>query len=263
MNPALLTAVAWPVAAVAVFALTTVWLNRRSRGVCWKVFALSLGPAFLGTAYSLYYLHFLPEPAWFYEWRSFTGSEALVLAPAVVGAACSKLLPGWCRAVILGGIVFPAFLPFAKPVWMPLDLDSLKNQWVGGVARQSTRSTCGPASAATILRELGLVAQESELALEARSTGSGTEAWYLARAMRRRGVKVDFLTEVKLPSEAPWPCIAGVKLLGGTGHFIPILRNGGNRYWVGDPLGAGQWLEESELRRRYEFTGFCMAVRLP
>ena len=86
MIPPVLMAVAWIAASLAVFALTAGWLTKRSRVFCWKLFAMALGPALLGAAYSLYYLHFLPEPAWFYQWRSLPGSETLVLAPSVAGA---------------------------------------------------------------------------------------------------------------------------------------------------------------------------------
>lgn len=263
MTSALLTALAWTVASIATFALNTAWLAGRSRDFCWKWFVVTLGPALLGTSYALYYLHILPEPAWFYQWRSLPGSEVLVLALAVAGAALSALLPRWCRVVIVSGVVFLAFLPFAKPVWAPLDLDALENTWADGAARQSSRSTCGPASAATVLATLGIATQEVELAKAAHSSGTGTEAWYLARAIRRKGAEVDFLTNVNFPSEAPLPCIAGVKLLGGTGHFIPILAKEGSRYRIGDPLRSGEWVEEAELLRKYEFTGFCMAVRRP
>ncbi len=262
MLPPLLIAVAWIAASLAVFALTAVWLAKRSRAFCWKLSAVALGPALPGAAYSLYYLHFLPEPAWFYQWRSLPGSEILVLAPSVAGAALSAVLPRWFRLLAIPAAVFLAFLPFAKPVWAPLDTESLENHWKDGAARQSTRSTCGPASAATVLAALGIPAQESELAIAAGSSGTGTEAWYLARAIRRKGAEVDFRTDVTSLSEAPLPCIAGVKLPGGTGHFIPVMERQGSLYHIGDPLRSGEWIEERDLLKRYHFTGFYMAIRL-
>ena len=262
MIPPVLMAVAWIAASLAVFALTTGWLSKRSHAFCWKLFAMASGPALLGAAYSLYYLHFLPEPAWFYQWRSLPGSEILGLAPSVAGAAVSAVLPRWFRLFAIPVVVFLAYLPFAKPVWAPLDTESLKNQWKDGAARQSTRSTCGPASAATVLASLGIPAQESELAIAASSSATGTEAWYLARAIRRQGAVVDFLTDVTSLVEVPLPCIAGVKLPGGTGHFIPVMERQGSRYRIGDPLRPSEWIEARDLLKRYQFTGFYMAIRL-
>jgi predicted double-glycine peptidase len=56
-----------------------------------------------------------------------------------------------------------------------------------GVCLQSTEYTCGPASAVTVLRRLGLTAEEGELALLARSSKvTGTPADVLATMLNER-----------------------------------------------------------------------------
>jgi hypothetical protein len=43
-------------------------------------------------------------------------------------------------------------IPFIKPIVAPFDYNRLQDRWVDGVCMQSTFSTCGPASTATLLK---------------------------------------------------------------------------------------------------------------
>jgi hypothetical protein len=54
-----------------------------------------------------------------------------------------------------------------------------------GVCRQSSHYTCGPASAVTVLRKLGLPAEEGEIAILSHTSAlTGTEPDVLAKAGR-------------------------------------------------------------------------------
>ncbi|MFK5922022.1 MAG: cysteine peptidase family C39 domain-containing protein [Verrucomicrobiota bacterium] len=127
------------------------------------------------------------------------------------------------------------------------------------VCLQSTSSTCGAASGATILKALGVEVTESQLAAEAHSYMGGTEAWYLARALRKRGVTVRFRHGEGLDAEVNFPAIAGVRL-GKVGHFIAILGKEGELFQIGDPLRGEESLAAEDLLKRYGFTGFYMEV---
>ena len=74
--------------------------------------------------------------------------------------------------------------------WFPCPAAAIHDQWDGGACLQSTPSTCGPASIATILRSLGFPASEREVARNAFTYAGGTEAWYLARYVRSQGLNV-------------------------------------------------------------------------
>jgi Peptidase C39 family len=99
-----------------------------------------------------------------------------------------------------------------------------------------------------------------EIAKEAHSYVGGTEAWYLARAIRSRGFEVDFDFRSGFSPEQGLPAVVGVSF-GVTGHFIAVLGREGDRYIIGDPLSGREVLTLEELEKRYNFTGFHMRVK--
>lgn len=211
-------------------------------------------------SFAVYYTHIIPEMARYYEFRSIPRSELLMAFVGVAGGCFAALLPRPILVLPLLGVVGVSVIPILKPLVAPLALSDLKNKWDGEVCLQSTGSTCGAASTATILKLLGVEAVEVEIAREAHSYAGGTEAWYLARAARARGCEVDFDFRKGFSPDGGLPAVVGVKL-GVTGHFIPVLGKEGERYIIGDPLRGREVLSLDELHERYKFTGFHMRVR--
>ncbi|MFA6240954.1 MAG: cysteine peptidase family C39 domain-containing protein [Candidatus Hydrogenedentales bacterium] len=229
----------------------------------WYVFALlSPVPALL---MALFYLHLYDDSVSFYAFRAFPYSE---LSASGAGVAAGTLAY-WVNRVRVAGFFFiPGVLllmvlgiaaPYAKPMLAPVDPSVYRNTWRDGVCIQSTAS-CGAASVATILKHFGIDATEKEIALECYTYVAGTENWYLARALRRRGLKVTFCIDPPLPEVLPVPCIAGVNM-GAAGHFITILEQNGDSYVVGDPLVGRATYSKEDLFREFRFTGFFMAVK--
>ena len=149
--------------------------------------------------------------------------------------------------------------PYLKPVVAPVRSSRFSDRWTKDVCLQSTRSSCGPASAATIFRFLGVDVSEKEIARECFTYLGGTENWYLARAFRRRGFEVSYRVGAGVPARLPTPSIAGVKA-GGMGHFVPILSGTGDSYVVGDPMIGRKEHSRNRVRDHYQFTGFFMVV---
>ncbi len=227
-----------------------------TRSVTFGVLAILSIPALLST---IYYFHVLPEVAWFYTMRSWRGSEFLVIFLGAAGGAAAALLPRWLVVFPLFGSICLAVVPYLKPVINPLDLSSLNEEWDGDACLQSTSSTCGPASTASILRNLGVNSSESEIARAAFTSASGTEAWYLARYVRSRGLGARFNFNPTFSTSAGFPAMIGVRV-GGYGHFIAVLDVRGDQVTYVDPLSGNSRLPTSEFLRRYEFTGFHMVV---
>ncbi len=125
---------------------------------------------------------------------------------------------------------------------------------------QSTPATCGPASAATILNHFGQKVTERQLATESFTSFSGTENWYLARALRRQGMNTSFL--LGNPMDVPLPAIAGVRLkhLANSGHFIALIGRNADRLIFSDPMDGFSTNTLAELDGQYEFTGFFMLI---
>lgn len=221
---------------------------------------MALVAAIPGASFAVYYTHILPETSWYYQFRSIPGIELLIVFLGFAGGMVASLLPRMLLGLPLFGVLAFSIAPFIKPFYRPIPDGTLRNEWDGEVCLQSTPSTCGAASTATILKRLGINATESELAAEAHSYSGGTEAWYLARAARSRGVEVDFLFTSGFTPEDGLPAVVGVRL-GSIGHFIPILGQEGDRFIVGDPLRGRELLPREELNQRYVFTGFHMRIK--
>ncbi|MEO5716709.1 MAG: cysteine peptidase family C39 domain-containing protein [Luteolibacter sp.] len=247
------------VSSVAAFAVSQKQLSRKSVTVRWAalgIFAVLSLPPIL---FAVYYLHVLPEKAWFYTLRSWSGSEFFVIFLGAAGGALASLLP---RRVLVLPLLFAfgiGLIPYLKQAINPLDTRQLQNRWEGDSCLQSTDSTCGPASTATILRNLGVDATEREIARAAFSTASGTEAWYLARYVRSRGLDARFDFQPTFSASAQFPAMVGVRI-GGFGHFVAVLDVSDGRVTYADPLSGKMRLPIGDFLNRYEFTGFHMSV---
>jgi len=212
-----------------------------------------------GASFASYYAHVFQEPGWYYEFRSWRGSECVLIVLGLAGGLVASLLPRVLLVIPLLGVALFAFVPFLKPIIGPIPDDDLRDRWDGEICLQSTGSTCGAASVATILRSCGESVTERQLARDAYSYNAGTEVWYLARAVRARGLGTRFIISTGFDENIPLPALAGVRL-GGVGHFIAILSRDGDRFRVGEPCSGMRILSPKELRKQYTFTGFYMPV---
>lgn len=212
-----------------------------------------------GASFAAYYAGLIPEKGWYYEFRSWPGTEGLLIALGLVGGLTASLMPRSLLLLPLLGTAAFAVAPIVKPLGRPIPQETFVDAWDGDVCLQSTPSTCGAASVATILSQYGVRASERTLAAEAHSYAGGTEAWYLARAIRRRGLETRFCISSGLDPEIPFPAVAGVRLES-TGHFIAILSRNGDRFQIGDPIIGREELTQKQLLERYVFTGFFMPI---
>lgn len=265
-KPMLINSLVYPTFALAFvlfwlgFTLARKAGSRLSRCFLWLL-AAALG--FPCIVCDLFYTHLFDGWALFYAFRAMPFSE---LSLAGIGLMAG-LLYQWADPETLGeklvvplGLLVVLGLPFLKPVLAPVDLTRLQPTCNAEVCLQSTMSTCGPSSAATLLRLYGHTSSERELAQEALTSRGGTESWYLARALRRRGFDADFVLQNPDSSFVPAPSIAGVVLPGGAGHFVAILSSTPERVIIGDPLSGKIELNRSSLKSRYHFTGFFLVV---
>ncbi|HLP77962.1 MAG TPA: cysteine peptidase family C39 domain-containing protein [Candidatus Paceibacterota bacterium] len=244
------------------------WSGRRPASPRIKRFSLGicLFLALPGVIYAIYYFRILGEPIWLYRLRAVPGTELL----ASLSGFFAGLIQVWVvpslklsrvgrRVLVPLVLVIVLALPYLKPILRPLKREALEDRWSEGVCMQSTFSTCGPASAATVLRELGARVSERELAIEAMTSDRGTENWYLARALRRRGFEVSFTLE---GLSVKTPAVLGVRLhqYGSSGHFVALLGRNGDRFVIADPMEGKSTNTVAELEDKYELTGFAMLI---
>lgn len=216
-----------------------------------------------GLSYVVFYFHLFDSAAWFYEWRSLPYTELAGAGIGFLGGILQARIEPDTRGEKLILPVISAvlvFVPFMKPVFSPLDISKLHDTCEGEVCMQSTFSTCGPASAATVMKILGVTSSEKEMATEAYTYQGGTESWYLARALRRHGLNARFLIQSPTSNTFPVPSIAGVVLPGGAGHFIAILADSPNSVTIADPMKGKLEISKSVPNHYYRFTGFFLVI---
>jgi uncharacterized protein YneF (UPF0154 family) len=254
-----------------VFFFLGFWLSRRSysrlQNVTLVLFSLLAAiPAIL---FAVYFAGILGEAIWFYTFRAVPGTEL---------AACGAgLLAGWFQTarnksphirkrISAGFIPFVLLIivtiPYLKPIFLRPNWDNFNDQWSGDVCLQSSESSCGPASVATLLELFGKTASEKQIAQESFTSRRGTENWYLVRTIRRHGLGAKYLKNEPNEVNFSSPSIVGVRLGGktGEGHFIAVLGKAGDKYIIGDPLMGREQLTQAELLKRYYFTGFSISV---
>lgn len=221
-----------------------------------------------GLTFAAYYTKLLGEPVWLYRFRAIPGTELTAGGVGLLAgfihqtrhnyAFLKKQLRVFTVPAILAVIVVA---PYAKPLIRPLNKTQLTEQWKDGVCLQSTPSTCGPASAATIASSLGRRVTEAELAEESFTYVGGTENWYLVRALRKRGFETEFKPTAPNAEVFPTSAIAGVRLPQGTGHFIALIAQENSTYIASDPLIGRFTATLAELKSNYQFTGFFLIIK--
>ncbi|HEY1122521.1 MAG TPA: hypothetical protein VGE67_13005, partial [Haloferula sp.] len=175
--------------------------------------------------------------------------------------AWRNVLPKLLKSLPTAAGAFLLTIPFLKPVFRPLNTAALEERWEGDVCYQSSMVTCGPASAANILRFLGdKKVTERDLAIESWTSQSSTEAWHLARTLRHRGYRVKFLAPDGLPAKEDLPGILGTgsKM---AGHFIALLEiENGEVHYI-NPLGGRFKRPVKDFLKYHELEPFFMSVQ--
>ena len=220
-----------------------------------------------GILFTVYYLHFFDNASWFYQFRSLPWTELSASGLGLLGGVLYKLarhhhlVSRTFMPVILVMLLMWLMIPYVKPLFYSVDFKHFEDRWFQGICLQTIPSSCGPASAATLLRAVGYLVSERQLAQECFTSIGGTENWYIARALKRRGLEVKYLITTAQPSQLYYPAIAGVRLNNGVGHFVTILGETESSYLIGDPLVGKRLLNKNHFNNYYYFTGFFMLVK--
>jgi hypothetical protein len=257
--------------AAVLFGLGVWWARRAPNGAgFYALCGLGALIAVPGVLFAAYYLKIFGEPLWLYQFRSLPFTELTAGGAGLLAGLLHGRLSGGERfRRIAGRRFFPVILalgllaPYLKPLVRPPRWDQFQDRWSEDVCLQTSESSCGPACAATLLRQFHKTVAEEQLARAAFTSRTGTENWYLARTLRGHGLEARFAFEPDVNKPWPFPAIAGVRMpsLGNAGHFITVLDRIGDKYVVGDPLHGRIVQSQSELREKYDFTGFFMVVK--
>jgi predicted double-glycine peptidase len=160
--------------------------------------------------------------------------------------------------------------PFLLPVFDRNQLAHLQTRLgADGVCLQNTDYTCGPAAAVTALRQLGLPAEESQIAiLSLTSSAYGTPPDLLAEALQRNygpdGLRAEY---------RPFKDIADLKRAGLTlavikyailvDHYVVVFEVTDADVIVGDPLNGRYKMSHAEFRKIWRYQGVVLRRKQP
>lgn len=162
------------------------------------------------------------------------------------------------RAVVLFMTLFTVYfsvLPFLIPAIEYARLRGMKTILDrDGVCLQSTSYNCGPAAAVTLLRSIGVPAEEGELALRAHTTRfTGTPTDSLCDAMRNAYAVWCHIVYCRNVSElqSKGPFIAVVKFNFLVDHFVAVLSVSETEVTIGDPLAGLRTCTPDEFEKEW------------
>jgi len=170
-------------------------------------------------------------------------------------------------SVLIAVLVFAASVwPFLAPMFDRRQLRGLKTHIDrDGVCLQTTDYTCGPASAVTALRTLGLPAEEGEIAiLSCTSEMEGTPEDMLADGLSREysgsglAVQCRAFTNVAELKQAGLT-LAVVKYGFMVDHWVAVLGVTDSEVIVGDPLGGLDRLSYADFAAKWRFVGITLS----
>ena len=195
------------------------------------------------------------------------------VAAMVLATPLSRLPQRRDRSVIVLLIVAAVFgssiWPFLAPMFNRKELAQLHTRINGeGICLQNTSYTCGPAAAVTVLRKLGLPAEEGEIAvLSQTSSATGTPPDLLAEALRQKYGKDGLMVEYRFFKDFEELKQAGltlavVKFSFMVDHYVAVLKVNDIAVTVGDPLNGIQIISREEFLNQWRFCGIVLQRKI-
>ena len=159
-------------------------------------------------------------------------------------------------------------LPYLEPAFHRAHFATLRTVVdARGVCHQSENWTCGPAAAVTLLRRMGLPAEEGELAILSRTSRSaGTPSRVLQQALLTRYGSLGLTCEYRLFGSIAELAAAGQVLAVIeygilVDHWVPVMEITPTQVAVGDPLKGYRSYSHAEFDAIWRRTG--LVVRRP
>jgi len=155
--------------------------------------------------------------------------------------------------------------PFLAPMFNRHELEHLETRInVQGICLQNTGYTCGPAAAVTVLRRLGLPAEEGEIAvLSQTSSSTGTPPDLLAEALRQRYGKDGLVAEYRnfknlAELRRAGLTLAVVRFSFMVDHYVAVLSVTDSAVTIGDPLNGLETLSPQEFYEQWRYCGVVL-----
>jgi len=269
----------WLAAAVALLcALAGVvlgWLFSRLRAPYWTIGYLI--PVILVFAYALAFhvpaIMFLPPFSWVmmgikkFAALGFIVTLVLTTPLSRIPQKRNRIMIAVLMAVI---VFFLSIWPFLAPMVDRRELSRLTTHIdKEGICLQSADYTCGPASAVTALRKLGLPAEEGQIAiLSCTSFQEGTPTDMLADGLKSAYGKNGLVVKCRVFKDISELKQAGLTLAVVKyglmeDHWVTVLEVTDSEVVVGDPLAGLGRLSYGEFSKRWRFIGIVLKRKMP
>ena len=221
-----------------------------------------------GLAYHVPALLFQPPVSWMmmglrkFAVMGFIATLVLTTPLSRVPERRNRVAIGVLMALI---VFFMSIWPFIAPMVDRQSLSQLHTQIdEHGICIQTTGYTCGPAAAVTGLRQLGLPAEEGQIAiLSCTSVQEGTPTDMLSAALNRQygadGLTAQcraFHSVGELKQAGLTLAVVKYGLL--VDHWVAVLAVTDSAVIIGDPLGGRQQLSYEEFAERWRFVGIVL-----
>jgi len=162
-------------------------------------------------------------------------------------------------------VFFMSLWPFLAPMINRDQLFHLETRFDrDGICLQTTDYTCGPASAVTALKKLGLIAEEGEISiLSCTSFQEGTPVDMLADGLQRKYGKDGLVVKCQAFKNIAELRQAGltlavIKYSFMVDHWVTVLAVTDSEVVVGDPLGGMSRLSYDEFLLKWRFIGIVL-----
>ncbi len=161
--------------------------------------------------------------------------------------------------------LFTSLWPFAAPAFN-------RAYWISartlidadGVCRQSTDDSCGPASAVTALRKLGIPAQEGEIALAAHTSNAmGTPPGILCETLTNLYGQYGLTAELRhfdslAQLQEAGLTLAIIKFGLLVDHYLVILKVSDHAIELADPLLGATRLSHEDFSKKWRYSGIVL-----
>lgn len=168
---------------------------------------------------------------------------------------------------IFAGLITAYFIipPFLDPALLYAAMADSDTWLEDDVCLQTTRYTCGAASAVTALKQFGIDAEEKEMAYAASTCRAwGTPVYTLAKAIEKTYADQGIVCTIKTFETVDelienCPVIVVVKHRLMIDHYITVLEVGPDDVLVGDPLSGRERLPRAAFERTWRKIGIIVS----
>jgi hypothetical protein len=213
-------------------------------------------------------LAFVPPFLWLAAGRTrfvilaFSATMGLTTPMSRLPRKCEKFTIGFLMAVV---VFWFSVLPFLVPALIKEELSNLKTVVnPSGVCLQSTNYTCGPAAAVTALRQLGVSAEEGEIAVLSHSSPvAGTLPTCLSTALQRRYGSEGLTCQYRFFESINQLRNGGITLAvvkDGliNSHCVAVLGVTDNIITLADPIWGRMLMSHEEFEKVWQFSGIVL-----